>query len=206
MKRARSSKQSAKPSKYSKTSSNKSLVMYKTPKDPVRLYKRTSDYFTLPVSGTTGALGSYTFTLNSIPNSTEFTSLYDQYKINAVSVCFYPKQTQVTSLTTTDNVRGNARILTAIDYNDDTPPTTLDELRQYESCEVDVILNKHERYITKPLFINSSGQNVNAWLSTANPSTKHYGLKYGIEPTQAVGGSFTYHVEVAYYIAFKNTK
>lgn len=205
MKRARVAKQPSVASKYKKTTSKK-LTMYKTPKDPIRLYKRTSDYFALPISGTTGALGSFTFQLTNIPNSTEFTSLYDQYKINAVSVCFYPKQTEVTSLSTTDNVRGNARILTAIDYNDDTPPTTLDDLRQYESCEVDVILNKHERYIPKPLFLNNSGQNVNSWLSTANPSTKHYGLKYGVEPTQAVGGSFTYNVEVTYYIAFKNTK
>lgn len=205
MKRARVAKQPSVPSKYKKTTSKK-LTMYKTPKDPIRLYKRHSDYFSLPVSGAAGALGSFTFTLNSIPNSTEFTSLYDQFKINAVSVCFYPKQTQVTSLSTADNVRGNARILTAIDYNDDTPPLTLDDLRQYENCEVDVILNKHERYIPKPLFLNNSGQNVNGWLSTANPSTKHYGLKYGIEPTQAVGGVFTYNVEVTYYIAFKNTK
>lgn len=205
MKRARVAKQPSVASKYKKTTSKK-LTMYKTPKDPIRLYKRTSDYFALPISGTTGALGSFTFQLTNIPNSTEFTSLYDQYKINAVPVCFYPKQTEVTSLSTTDNVRGNARILTAIDYNDDTPPTTLDDLRQYESCEVDVILNKHERYIPKPLFLNNSGQNVNSWLSTANPSTKHYGLKYGVEPTQAVGGSFTYNVEVTYYIAFKNTK
>lgn len=206
MKRARVAKQQTTPSKYKKTSKKAPLVMYKTPKDPVRLYKRTSDYFSLPISGATGALGAYAFQLSNIPNSSEFTSLYDQYKINAVSVCFYPKQTQVTSLSTTDNIRANARILTAIDYNDDTPPTTLDELRQYDNCEVDVIVNKHERYIPKPLFLNNSGQNVNSWLSTANPSTRHYGLKYGVEPTQAVGASFTYNVEVTYYIAFKNTK
>ena len=127
MKRARVAKQQTTPSKYKKTSKKAPLVMYKTPKDPIRLYKRTSDYFSLPISGATGALGAYTFQLSNIPNSSEFTSLYDQYKINAVSVCFYPKQTHVTSLSTTDNVRANARILTAVDYNDDTPcfPVTI---------------------------------------------------------------------------------
>ena len=206
MKRARVTTATTPASKYKKTSKKAPLVMYKTPKDPIRLYKRHSDYFALPVNGVTGAYGALVFTLASVPGSAEFTTLYDQYKINAVSVCFYPKQTAVTSLITTDNIRANARIATAIDYNDDTVPLTMDVLREYESCEVDVIVNKHERYIPKPLFLNNSGQNVNGWVSTANPSTRFYGLKYGIEPTQAVGASFTYNVEVVYYLAFKNTK
>ena len=116
----------------------------------------------------------------------------------ALPICF--------PVTIAGNIRANARILTAIDYTDDSVPTTYDQLREYEACEVDVIINKHERYIPKPLFLNNSGQSVNAWVSTQNPTTRFYSLKYAIEPPQASSGSFTYTVEVVYYLAFKNVK
>lgn len=194
------------PKKYAKTSSKKSMVMYKQPTNPVRLVKRTCDYFTINVPGVSGAYGGFNFLLSNVPGNGELVSLYDQYRINAVSVCFYPRQTQTNTLATVDTAKGNSRLLTAIDYNDDTPPLTYDELRQYENCEVVSILEKHERYIPKPLFLNNSGQNVNAWIATSSPSTRHYGLKYAIEPPLSTGNSFTYTVEVVYYLAFKNVK
>lgn len=192
--------------KYPKTSSKKSMTMYKQPSNPVRLVKRTSDYFSITVSGVAGSFGAYNFKLANVPGYAEFTNLYDQYRINAVSVCFFPRQTETSTLATVDTAKGNARLLTAIDYNDDTVPLTFDSLREYENCEVVSILEKHERYIPKPLFLNNSGQNVNGWLATSSPSTNHYGLKYAIEPTLATGGAFTYTVEVVYYLAFKNVK
>lgn len=204
-KRARVSTKTT-PKKYSKSSSKKSLTMYKQPTNPIRFVKRTCDYFSINVSGVAGSFGAFNFTLANVPGNAEFTALYDQYKISAVSVCFYPRQTETSSLATVDTAKGNARLLTAIDYNDDTAPLTFDALREYENCEVVSILEKHERYIPKPLFLNNSGQNVNAWIATSSPSTRHYGLKYAVEPTLATGNSFTYTVEVMYYLAFKNVK
>lgn len=204
-KRARASAPSSNK-KYKKTSSKKSLTMYKQPSNPVRLVKRNVDYFTINVNGVTGALGAFNFNLAAVPGSAEFTSLYDQYKISAVSMCFYPKQTNVTSLITTDNIKANARLLTAIDYNDDTAPVSADAIREYESCQVSAITEKHEVYISKPLFLNNSGQNVNGWVATSSPSTRWYGLKYAVEPTLAVGATFTYQVECVFYLAFKNVK
>lgn len=206
MKRARSSSKSS-TSKYKKTKSSDSLTMYKQPKNPVRLVKRHADYFTVVVNGTTGVLGAYNFTLSSVPGYTEFTNLYDQYKINAISVCFYPKQNAVTSLVTLDNIKANARFLSAIDYNDDTAPVNFDAIREYESCQVTACTEKHEVYIKEPLFLNNSGQNVNGWVSTANPTTRFYGLKYGCEPTLSSGvPTQTFQVECVFYLAFKNVK
>jgi len=204
-KRARVSTKST-PKKYSKNSTKKSLTMYKQPTNPVRFVKRSSDYFTINVSGAAGSFGAFNFNLSNVPGNAELISMYDQYKISAVSVCMFPRQTETSTLATVDTAKGNARLLTAIDYNDDTPPLTFDDLRQYENCEVVSILEKYERYIPKPLFLNNSGQNVNAWIATSSPATRHYGFKYAIEPTLATGGTFTYTVEVMYYLAFKNVK
>lgn len=206
MKRARSSTKST-TSKYKKTKSSDSLAMYKQPKNPVRFVKRHTDYFTVIVNGVTGVLGAFNFTLASVPNYTEFTNLYDQYKISAISVCFYPRQTEVTTLLPADSAKANARFLSAIDYNDDTAPASFDAIREYESCKVTSCVEKHEVYIKEPLFLNNSGQNVNGWVSTANPSTRFYGLKYGCEPTLVSGANpFTYQVECVFYMAFKNVK
>lgn len=207
MKRARSSYSKPQASKYKKSSSDKTLAMYKQPKNPVRFVKRHVDYFAVVVNGITGVLAGMNFTLSSVPGYTELTALYDQYKISAVQVCFYPKQTSVTSLVTLDNVKGNARFLSAIDYNDDTAPGSFDQIREYENCQVTPCIEKHEVYIKEPLFLNNSGQNVNGWVSTSNPTTRYYGLKYGCEPTLASGANtMTYQIECVFYMSFKNVK
>lgn len=206
MKRARSSS-SSKASKFKKTSSNKSLTVYKQPTNPIRFVKRHVDYFTINVSNITGAAGAFNFALNSVPGNSELVSMYDQYKISAVGITFYPKQNVSGRCDTLDITKGCARILTCIDYNDDTPPTSADQIREYENCQVSSVLEKHEVYVKEPLFLNNSGQNVNGWVSTANPSTRFYGCKFFIEPSLMTGvNSYQYTVECIFYMAFKNVK
>ena len=129
--------------------------------------KRHTDYGVINVSNISGASGSFNFVLSNVPGFAEFTALYDQYKICGVKLIFYPRQTMTNRVDSTENVLGNARIATAIDYNDSSPPLSIDDLRQYESCQITPLIERHERYVDKPLFVNSSGQNVSDWVSSA---------------------------------------
>ena len=205
LKRKKSTTAAKKATKYRKRFKKESLSSQSN--NRLHFVKRHVDYFTVPVSNLTGAAGAFVWTLNNVPAYTELTAMYDQYKICGVYVKFMPKQTSATSCLLADAAKANARFLTCIDLNDDSPPLTADEIRQYETCQVTSIVDTHEVYIKKPLFVNSSGQNVSDWLSTANPSTRWYGLKYFCEPSGITGVSqFLFTVECVFYLCFKNIK
>ena len=208
MKRARSySKSKAPAKKFKKYSKNMSREMTPYNNNRVHFVKRHADYTTLAVSNTSGANAGYTFRLNNVPGYTELTGLYDQYKICGVKVTFNPPVTQRTNISTVDNPDASARFLSAIDYNDSTAPTSGDDVRQYENCKVTTFHEKHTRYIDKPKFVNTSGQTVSDWMSTANATTIWYGLKVWVDPTNQTSTlSSSYTVECVFYLCFKNIK
>ena len=205
LKRKRNTSAAKKAKKYRKRYKKESLSsLYNNRIQFVRIH---TDFFSLNVASLTGVGGGYTFQLSQVPGSSDFTSMYDQYKICGVHLKFFPEQTQTATLATLDSVRGNARFLTCIDLNDDTPPTTADDVRQYESCQVTSILEQHEVYIKKPLFLNSSGQNVSDWVSSQSPSVRWYGCKFFCEaPLNTGAGVFDFRVEAIFYLCFKNIK
>jgi len=174
----------------------------------IHLVKRHVDFFSVPLVGATSTAQGFNFSLNDVPNSTDFTNLYDQYKICAVHMKFYPSQTQTMSLNAAESARADARFLSAIDLNDSTAPLTADEVRQYETCQVTGILEQHERFIKNPMYQNASGQNTNDWVATSAPALNWNGLKVYIEPNNATGlnNTLIYHVEAIFYLCFKNIK
>ena len=192
--------------KFTKSGDVSSVSSSKT---KITLIKRHVDGFTQTVNNLTGLQGAITFRLSNVPGVTDFTNLYDEYKICGVKVRFIPRTNMAnTSLLAGDVPPYNARFLSAVDFNDNSPPTNADEIRQYENCKVTPLLVEHERYIDKPLFLNTTGQNVNDWISTGSATTLHYGMKYFVEPTNtsAAANNFTYTIELIYYLCFRNIK
>lgn len=185
--------------------SNARARIYKQPTNPVRFVRRNADYGAVSVSNLTGAAQTFSFRLSNVAGYSELVALYDQYKISAVSLTFYPRMTQITGTTQTNNVE-NVRILTAIDYNDATAPTTATDLREYENCEVHSIVDQFTVYIDKPKILDSSSTSRTAWISTSSATQLHYGLKMWVEPPQYTGGTYGYVVEAVFYLAFKAIK
>lgn len=172
------------------------------------LYTRYSSTFgSLAVSPLSQTLGGYQFSLNDVPNYTEFTNLYDMYKINGVKLTFIPQQDANTSLSPVNNAIANARFFSAIDYNDANPPASVDELREYKTAKWTSILRPHVRYIHKPKIFDTSGYSISPWMATTSPSVNYFGLKVAIEPTEAtITTTFTYKIEAKFYMEFKNVK
>jgi len=199
----------SKSKKVAKTKKANTLQMYKQPSTgTVRLVRRNTDVGTINCTLSTTTFGALTFRLINLPNSGEFTSLFDQYKINAVNVQFFPQQTEVTRVNFPgDTAYAYARMLTAIDYNDSTPPAQVDDVREYENCEVRSVITPFSVYIDKPKYVDTTGALRTGYIGTSSPSTIHYGLKYAVEiinPGSA--GTFAYRVEATYYISLKAIK
>lgn len=171
------------------------------------LFKRFCDYGELSISNALPTFSAYNFSLSDLPNSTEFTSLYDMYKINCVKISFIPQQTQSISIGSINNPNASARFFSAIDYNDGSAPTSLDDLRQYQSCKMTPILRTHKRVIFKPKILDSNGFSISPWMSTASPSANYFGLKVAVEPMESTTTTtMVYTVEAKLYMSFKQVK
>lgn len=169
----------------------------------VYYYTRFADFGDVYCDGTNPTYGAYNFSLVDLPNNSEFAALYDMYKINAVKLVFIPKVTVSTSTTTINNPDNYARFFSAIDYNDGTQPTAVDQLREYQTARYTRLLRTHKRYIYKPKLLTDISTSVSQWVSTASLTQNYYGLKLAIEPTSS---AMTYGVEAKFYLSFKNVK
>lgn len=172
------------------------------------LFKRfTGSFATLTIQSITDTFAGYNFSLEDVPNYTEFTALYDMYKINAVKITFLPQMTQNVSLGSVNNPQASTRFFSVIDYNDSSAPTSIDELRQYQSCKMTPILRKHTRFIMKPKILDSSNSSRSPWISTSSPSTNYFGLKVAVENMSSSTTTFMdYTIEAKFYLSFKQVK
>lgn len=183
-------------------------------RQPVQFFKR-SVYLSgaLTASSAADVYGSNVFSLNAIPNHTEFTALYDQYKINMIKIQYIPRgnSTDIQTGTTTGQSTG---LFTVLDYDDNNVPTSIDELMQYQNMKMSRSHQIHKRII-KPLarinVVGSLGAGVNGmyghrnpWIDCNSPNVPHFGIKYAIQ--QVPNGSQIYDVKIDYYLAFKNVR
>lgn len=149
-----------------------------------------------------------TFELNRLTNYTEFTALYDQYKITGVKVYFdYSTDTAPVS----DPHVAIPKIWAVRDYDDATTPT-IDDMTQ--STRVKVIRpfpNKTYSMFLRPAVLNQVYKSVvstgnvpkwGQWIDCNDSSVPHYGLKLvaqGVPSTNFGAVS----LRCKYYVTFK---
>lgn len=172
-------------------------------------YKRKA-YSNSYVQGTTIAdtTGALTFFLAGVPNYTEFTALYDQYKITRVVCEFIPKNTPAEL--------GNGTIApsqfwTYPDFDDNTAPPNLATVLQRQAVVRTKNTQFHKRIlcprISKPVYqdgISFAYSPGKAWIDCTNPSVPHYGLKYFMEKATNASSITAYDLQITYYLAFRN--
>jgi hypothetical protein len=132
-------------------------------------------------STTVPSAGAINFILADLNNVSDYTNLFDQYRILAVKLEFI-------MLGSTNPLTGPpGYIQTAIDYDDVTTPGSANELMQYDTVQVAPIGQYFERTLrprSAPAMYSgafTSFGNVYAqWLDSASPSVQHYGIKYYI--------------------------
>lgn len=164
----------------------------------------------------TNAAGALTFALSSLPSSTDYTSLFDQYKITGVKLDFIPfgdtVNLPITSMTGSSSlISPGGPLILAPDYDDATTPATASLLLEYQSCKVIPVPKRHRMYV-RPKFamevyngVSSAYGARSGWLDCANSNVAHYGVKYYMNAPSVASSSFTYQVWATMYFACKNT-
>lgn len=165
---------------------------------------------------------AFSFQLSDLPNLSEYQALYDQFKITGVQIQLIPKVMMTTqgSSTGTPNMVGYGQLVTALDFDDASFPTSKESLLQYENAKVSQCGRIHKRFL-KPrimdtIFRNSGTTGVMStrpgWLDleTATAEVPHYGCKVWIDaPANSAGttsSSISYNVLATYWFMCKNTR
>lgn len=186
---------------------------------PVHYFTRFQNQGTISLTnGTTSTFGVVYWNLASIPGYTEFSAMYDFYKINAVSVRFIPISNVNLSGNSTLEIQTTYynRFISVIDYNDRGVPTSLDDLRQYSNCRVSPNNVVHKRFLhPRPTIAvdedsgsggsygigQASGRTT--WITTASNQCEWYGIKYGIQHANPGATIGAYNIETKVYLSFK---
>jgi hypothetical protein len=151
--------------------------------------------------------GSVYIDLGSLPNSTEFTSLFDSYRILGAEVNFIPV-----------NVTGPGSSLgtfaSAIDY-DDANIAPLADLEQYSSyMEVPSNVGVVRRFIPRTALAAYSGvftsfarAPAGQWIDAASATVQHYGCKFSISAIPgSTAGDPVYRIRIKVIFQCRNSR
>lgn len=149
------------------------------------------------------------FSLGQLPDFTDFTSLYDQYRINKVVVKLIPKVTQAVLEGGVAMLNQNLQqVHSAIDYDDVTAPNSISDLTQYQNHRMSRGNQIHTRvFVPKALTTIgavSSAPKAKQWLDTSTSGIQHRGMKLFIPAPNSTGTTLYYDLECTMYLSFKN--
>lgn len=190
----------------------------------VHAYKRTAylGNYTASISAlgvATPVAQAFTFTLSQLPSVTDFSNLYDQYKITGAKLTLTPALSEgiASPLAGTASALGFSRVHSVIDYDDSTNPASEDQLLEYGSHKSTPPFMIHSRYI-KPKVLHeiyrsaiatAYAPQANTYLDMANTDIPHYGIKVWISAPNTNAGtaqSITYKAYLTLYFSCKNVR
>lgn len=168
-------------------------------------FKRTFQTSSLVTGAVLGSQATQNISVSfgNIPSPTDFTNLFDMYKICGVKIKYIPDLNQAVAGQPSCNLNSY------LDYNDLNIPviTTGQQKDSYRTTKGTVI---HKRYYRPQVPISVSDISATAftqcqkapWISTTNTNIAHVGLKVITDPTP-VAVVYTWRVYVTLYFKCK---
>jgi len=184
----------------------------------VTLIKRNVLRTAISQTLTVDALGAWDFKLSDAPNYSEITAMFDEYRIKMVRMKFYPRYlpNEMLNSGTGTSASVTPRLFIAIDENDASTPSNINEIREYPNMKVYQTQQPIQFYLKPKIstavygsgVFSSYGQPKNIWLSSASPNVAHYGAKWAIDAqnTAVTGQLQIFDVEATYWIECRNPK
>jgi len=197
---------------------------------PTRITTFTRNTTPIPVDvygGNITSYGFYYFSMDQLPNPTEFQNLYDAYKIVKVTSYFGFDRLQVSTMTSLEQslpTNFNNPIFAVVkDYNDSTALTSMAQAMEYENvrmCKLgaqatsrvwDLAVTTYPKMSTNVSGVSTvANMATTGWVDSATLNAKHYGLKTVCQSTgeAADNGDLLGHLRVwhKYTIQCKNVK
>lgn len=167
---------------------------------------------------------SMAFKFDDLPGITDFTTLYDRYKLNMIKFKVYPFANDPSTANTTASSGGVGLLIhSIIDHDDNNVMTAndagIDTMRQYASYRVhNMAQSKVFKRIVKPNLLSQinttagvySGNSVikSRYIDMSQTSVPHYGMKIMYEFVSPTAATTTYNLkfEVKYYFSCKDSR
>lgn len=151
--------------------------------------------------------GTYNqFRLDYLPNYTDFTNLYDSYKICGISKKYIFDRNSGEAVTANSEL---PRLITVNDFNDTTALASENEALEYASCKQTRLDKVVKRYFRPTQRLNNVSEVVKSrWNMTTEPDQIHFGIKEAVIATTNTGGKDlgTLHIYTTFYIACRTPK
>lgn len=149
--------------------------------------------------GINPSLVGTTYTLDQLPTYTDFTKLFDMYRITKIEVQYNPEYTELTDAAPVSNAV-NVYFNSSVDLTDASAPTSVNALLEFQQLKATAITKTH--VVTWRPSIKMGGLvPCMCWLPTTAPSEPHYGLKIAVPAT---GVSMTFRCKVKYWLECAN--
>lgn len=154
----------------------------------------------------------YSFKISDLPNYTELTNLYDQYKIKSVQLKIVPNVTSADINPVASSV-GLPSIHSVLDFSDSTALTSLNDYMQYSTYKATSPLKIHKRFCYPKQLQYAYDQTAgaaavadikNVWIRSESVNIQHNGIKVMVPA--ATANSCSYEVYATYYVLLKQTK
>lgn len=177
---------------------------------PTKLFKYKQTYITgnMISSPTLNSFYSFTFRLSDLPQASTFSALYDQYRVTKLKYEFYPAMTMGIS-----NAALVGTLITVIDYDDATVPTTPTQLLEYANARVTSIYKPQIRTFKPHLAgavysgaFTSFSNLKDTWIDVASSSVEFYGVKACITATGTPSVNQQYTCIVTAHVEFKSVR
>jgi len=173
-------------------------------------FKRTFEGTPITLDPANPVAGALTFNLGQLPDSTEFTDLFNEYKINLIKIKIMPQFNSVNALTTDQISIG--RIYSCVDPRDATAPGSLDDVLQYQNMKHSPIWRGHTRLIkpSVPMIADTPASTLGTfpryspWIVTNNATVPHYALKFWVDECPNLEANTDLKVLATFYFACKN--
>jgi len=145
-----------------------------------------------------------------------FAGLFDQYRIDKVQVKFVPKDNAVNTLNTASPNDEIPVLTLALDFDDNTAPTSWATVRQYDNAQQIAYGAGGFMVTIKPSITAAidaaglfSGYKVERadWVDCTNTGVNHYGLK-GVVSALTAGSTSNawWIISAKYFVSFRHTR
>lgn len=149
--------------------------------------------------GINPSLYGFTFQLSNLPNSTDFTNLFDLFRITHIEVEWTPEYTELTDAAPISNAV-NIRFNSCVDISDGSAPSNVQAVLQYGNLHATGITKVHKIKFVPAILMDALIPCM-CWVPTSAPTTKHYAVKVAVEPT---GVAMTFRSKVKFWLECAN--
>lgn len=190
----------------------------------VHSFKRTAYLGTATATISAGGIATpianaHSFQLNQLPGVTEFSNLFDQYKITGAKITYTPTASEgiINPAVNSSAALGYSRVHSVIDYDDSNAPASEDALLEYGSHKSTAPFQTHSRFI-KPKVLHEIYRSLattayapkgSTYLDMTNVDVPHYGLKVWVSAPNTFFGTantISYKMYMTLYFTCKNTR